>query len=233
MTKCLFLLAAGLAFSGVASAQSSGNFAASIDTTQCMLAEDTGLLSGGILPGPDGKLLLSTTIKTPAASQTGLIITPSLVTGLYTNTQILESLIESSVAAGVVVKVRLDGKPVLPATATNPGVVYDKRFQQVSTNIFSQVNACSDADGNDQECYIGQVQGSLSAHSFNFIAPSVGGGTHTLEVEWELQCFDNDGLPIACTTQLLPNTAGACAGPGTVTVQQVKAFTQSGGITIN
>jgi hypothetical protein len=28
------------------------------------------------------------------------------------------------------------------------------------------------------------------------------------------------------------NTAGACAGPGTFTIQQVKAFSQSGGVTI-
>lgn len=229
------VLAAAVAAAFVAPAalaQSSGNFAASIDTTQCTLAEDTGVLSGGILPNGDGKLLLSTTIKTPATSQTALVITPSLVTGLYTNTMVSESLTESSVAAGVVVKVRLDGKPVAPGTTENPGVIYDKRFQQISTNIFDAVTECSDDDGNDEECYLQTVQSTLSAHSFNFIAPSVGGGTHALEVEWEFQCFDNAGAPTACTTTFLPNTAGACAGPGTVTVQQVKAFTQSGGITI-
>jgi hypothetical protein len=38
--------------------------------------------------------------------------------------------------------------------------------------------------------------------------------------------------PSNCSTTYVANSAGACAGPGTVTVQQVKAFSQSGGVVI-
>jgi hypothetical protein len=39
-------------------------------------------------------------------------------------------------------------------------------------------------------------------------------------------------MSTACSTAYTTNEAGACAGPGTVTVMQTKAFTQSGGVTI-
>ena len=134
----------------------------------------------------------------------------------------------SANSAAVVVKVTLDGKPVLPATSDSPGVIYDQRFQQLSTNMFDRISGCSD----DPECNIELILSTLSAHSFNFIAPNVGGGVHQLKVEWEFRCTDSAGNPAECTQTYMANTAGACAGPGTVTVQQVKAFSQSGGVVV-
>jgi len=224
---------------GAAYAQSSGNFAASINTTQCTInrsatTDPAGALLGGIQPDSNGKLLLKTSIQTPNSSQTALIITPSLVTGLYTNTLVDESDPTSTQGAAVVVSVRLDGKPVLPATQERPGVIYDERFQKLSTNLFQHIEECSDdnTQTGDEPCNIELALSTLSAHSFNFIAPSVGGGSHDLEVEWRFECYDENGAKAACDTTYAANTAGACAGPGTVTVQQVKAFTQSGGITV-
>lgn len=218
-----------------AHAQSSGNFAASINNTQCTVNRLSGALLGGTTEADEnGGTLLSTTIQTPNSSQTALVITPSLVTGLYTNTLVTESAPESSRGAAVVVKVTLDGKPVQPATTATPGVIYEERFQQLSTNLFSHVEECRDdnTQTGDEECNIDFALSTLSAHAFNFIAPSVGGGNHTLKVEWEFQCYGNDGEEVPCTTAYTANTAGACAGPGTVTVQQVKAFSQSGGIKV-
>jgi hypothetical protein len=218
-----------------AHAQSSGNFAAAVTTTQCTVNRATGALLGGTTEANEnGGTILQTTIQTPNSSQTTLVITPSLVTGLYTNTLVTETAPESSRGAAVVVKVLLDGKPVLPATAQTPGVIYDERFQQLSTNVFSHIEECRDdneATG-DEQCNIDLALSTLSAHAFNFIAPNVGGGNHSLKVEWEFQCYGNDGEEVPCTTAYTANTAGACAGPGTVTVQQVKAFSQSGGIKV-
>jgi len=238
MSKSTWLGAAGALLAAAslpASAQSSGNFAASIDRTQCTVNRASGALLGGTTEADEnGGTLLETTIQTPNSSQTALIITPSLVAGLYTNTLVTESAPESSRGAAVVVKVTLDGKPVLPATAATPGVIYEERFQQLSTNVFSHIEECRDDNsqtGGD-ECNIELALSTLSAHAFNFIAPNVGGGNHRLKVEWEFQCYGNDGEEVPCTTAYSANTAGACAGPGTVTVQQVKAFSQSGGITV-
>lgn len=214
-----------------AMAASSGNFAASVQTTQCTVNRATGALG---MPASTGGTLLETTIQTPNSSQTALIINPSLVTGLYTNTLVTETAPSSTKGAAVVVTVTLDGKPVLPATANSPGIIYDERFQQLSTNVFSHIQECSDDNtlSGDDECNIDVALSTLSAHGFNFIAPNVGGGSHKLKVSWAFQCYGNDGTPEACTTAYTANSAGACAGPGTITVEQVKAFTQSGGITV-
>lgn len=210
-------------------AQSSGNFAASIQKTQCTINTVGGLSNSGGLNNNGGGTLLETYIQTPNSKFTTLLITPSLVTGLFTNTAVTTSMPTSANSAAVVVKVTLDGNPVLPATSGSPGVIYDQRFQQLSTNIFDKIDNCQ---GADPECNIDLVISTLSAHSFNFIAPNVGGGVHQLKVAWEFVCTDHNGNPTPCTETYTVNTAGACAGPGTVTVQQVKAFSQSGGIVV-
>lgn len=210
-----------------ARAESSGNFAASITTTQCTMNTQPGLPNSGGLNG-NPRTMLDTTIRTPNSQYTTLLITPSLVTGLFTNTAVTQDMQSSAVSAAVKVKVTLDGQPVAPATTGSPSVIYDQRFQQLSTNIFDQIATCSVMNN----CSLDLVQSTLSAHAFNFVAPNVGGGNHNLKVEWTFECTDNTGANVPCTTVYTANTAGACAGPGSVTVQQVKAFNQSGGITI-
>jgi hypothetical protein len=213
--------------SSAARAQSSGNFAAQINQSQCTINTVGGLPNSGGLQGGSGTLL-DTSIKTPNSQFTTLLITPSLVTGLFNNTAITQDMPTSANSAAVVVKVTLDGNPVAPATATQPSVTYDQRFQQLSSNIFSQLVTCSAMNN----CSVDLVESTLGAHSFNFVAPNVGGGVHNLKVQWEFACTDTNGAPTPCSQAYTANTAGACAGPGTVTVQQVKAFTQSGGVTL-
>ena len=188
-----------------------------------------GLPNSGGLNNNGGGTLLDTYIQTPNSKFTTLLITPSLVTGLFNNTQVTTSMPTSANSAAVVVKVTLDSKPVLPETTSSPSVIYDQRFQQLSAPVFSQIMECA---MNNNNCGIDLVESTLSAHSFNFIATNVGGGTHPLKVTWEFVCTDNNGTPTTCTQTFTANTAGACAGPGTITVTQTKAFTQSGGITV-
>jgi len=231
-----FLFAGGLAAVFTltnASAQSSGNFAAKIDTAACVVNNSTGALSGG-----NTETILHTTIKTPNSSQTALVIRPSLVTGLFTLSKTTALSPTAIAVAGVRVRVLLDGNIVAPGEGygapptdadTDPNndgwVYYDKRFQLLSTNLWNAIvnPACDDLTTPDvvEGCFIELINSTLSAHSLDFIAPSVGGGTHTVKVEWQLD-------PTAATA-----TEAACVGPGVLTVEQVKTFTQSGGIVIN
>jgi len=74
--------------SSAAWAQSSGNFAASIQTTQCTVNTSPLLPPApGSLDNHNGGMLLDTYIQTPNSKFTTLLITPSLVTGLFTNTR--------------------------------------------------------------------------------------------------------------------------------------------------
>lgn len=209
-------------------AQSSGNFTARVQTTQCTINTVGGLPNSGGLDNHGGGQLLSTTIKTPNSQFTTLLIRPSLVTGLFNNTQVTGAMESSANSAAVKVTVTLDGQPVAPATTATPSIIYDQRFQQLSSNVFDSISGCS-ANNN---CNIDLIESTLAAHSFDFVAPNVGGGTHTLVVSWSFECTGNDGTSTPCTMAYTTNTAGACAGPGTVTVQQVKAFSQSGGVVI-
>ncbi|PYU87261.1 MAG: hypothetical protein DMG08_28390, partial [Acidobacteria bacterium] len=182
--------------------------------------------------------VLDTTIKTPNSSQTALVIRPSLVTGLYTRTKTTATDPTATAVAGVRVRVLLDGNIVAPgggyggpptdldSDPNNDGwVYYDKRFQLLSTNLWTAIvnPACDDPATLDttEACFIELILSTLSAHSLDFVAPSVGGGTHTVKVEWQLD-------PSTATA-----TEAACVGPGVLTVEQVKTFSQSGGIVIN
>jgi hypothetical protein len=220
-------MAFAIAIGGSAFAQSSGNFTAYVATAQCALATDTGTLSGGLA----GDTVLSATIKTPNSSQTALLITPSLVTGLFTNTNISGSSgggsKSSNATAEIQVQVTLDGKPVAPATNASPYVTYDERFQQISTNLFNQISECTSSS----PCNLDLLLSTLSAHSFNFVAPSVGGGSHTVNVSWVISCFVN-GTQVACSQSSTTSSAAGCVGPGSVTIQQVQNFSQDGTITV-
>ena len=219
-------------------AQSSGNFSARIATAQCEINGTTGALSGGLTNN-----LLSTTIKTPNSGQTALLIRPSLLTGLFTKTKVDNTTLNGTATAiaGVRVRVLIDNKVVAPGapvgcdvtigSETCPNstisgndagwVYYDKRFQQLSTNIpsFLGPNCSTDPDV-ITPCYIDLILSTLNAGSFDFVVGDVGGGDHNLIVEWQLE-----------PSSAQANQA-ACVGPGVLTVEQVKTFSTGGGIVI-
>jgi hypothetical protein len=219
------VMALAATVSGTAFAQSSGNFAASLNTQQCTLSSSNGSLSGGMAGH-----LLTTSIQTPNSNQTTLLITPSFVTGLYSNTYITSTQSTANQTAEVIVSVLLDGKPVAPETTATPSVTYDARFQQISTQMWTQIAECQ----MNQKCDFSMVLSTLDAHSFDFVVPNVGGGSHNLDVSWAMACDNGSGSPSPskCSTTFANNSAAACVGPGVITVQQVKAFSQSGGVVI-
>jgi hypothetical protein len=218
MKKAIFVCAAVVLAATFAVAQSSGNFTAQVLTTACSI-DQAGNLTGGLADNT----IMSAQIQTPNSGSTALLIRPSLVTGLYTNTKLSASgsLTTATATAGLRVFVTLDGKPVAPDTGS--GVIFDERFQQLSTNLLTTITECTvlNPDGTTSNtCYLDLLQSTLSAHSFDFVAPNVGGGNHSLKVWWEL------------VTPKINGVQAACAGPGVLTVEQVKNFNQSGLISI-
>jgi hypothetical protein len=206
-----------------AHAQSSGNFTANLTTTQCTMNTIPGTENAGGFITTNPKKMLETVIKTPNSKFTTLLIRPSLVAGLFTNTGVNDNEY-SGRSAAVKVYVTLDDKPVAPATTDEPGIIYAQRFQQLSLADASDMATCSV----NNECNVDLVTSTLGAHSFDFVAPNVGGGDHKLKVAWEFTCSDAEGnmSPANCTMTYAANTAGACAGPGAITVTQVKNFSQ-------
>jgi hypothetical protein len=221
------IMALAVLASPFALAQSSGNFTANITTTQCTINTTPGLPNSGGLSGGSPHQVLDTYIKTSSGSGTTLLIRPSLVTGLFNNTEVTGAMETSANSAAVVVSVTLDGNPVPPATSSTPGIIYDQRFQELSSNVFDQISGCM----MNNNCSIDLIESTLAAHSFDFVATNVSEGVHHVVVTWDFQCTSN-GVSTACSTAYTTNTAGACAGPGSVTVTQTKAFSQSSGITV-
>ncbi len=223
------ILALAVLASPFASAQSSGNFTANITTTQCTINTTPGLPnSGGLSGGSPNHTVLDTYIKTSSGSGTTLLIRPSLVTGLFNNTEVTGAMETSANSAAVKVFVTLDGNPVAPATTASPGIIYDQRFQQLSSNVFDQISGCM----MNSNCSIDLIDSTLAAHSFDFVAPNLSQGVHHVQVQWDFVCTDNTGTTAPCSTAYTTNTAGACAGPGSITVTQTKAFSQSSGVTV-
>src|SRR5262245_52513048 len=132
-----------------ASAQSSGNFSATGTGAACKIGD------GGTLEGGTGQQIFKANISTSNAAGVTLNIRPSLVTGLFTDTKVSTTIPKASADIGIQVCVTVDGKGdgILPSNC----VVYDQRFQQISTNLFDQLEECTSAPtstgcANDTDC---------------------------------------------------------------------------------
>jgi len=231
MRKFASIVVLSLAMSSLALAQSSGSFSASIANTACTLNTSTGQIGNGL----PGGTVISTTVQTPNSSSTALDIRFSAVTGLFTDTKVSNTVSTSTAVAGITVFATIDGQPIAPNKTCSAGagcynvdgvlqtgVVYDERFQQISQNFLSLLAgliACTTTPTG--ACDFDLVQSTLSAHSMDFVAPNVGQGSHNLKVSWA----------VTNVTSGSNANAAACIGPATLTVTQVKAFSQSGGIT--
>lgn len=247
MRHLVYLLIVAVVFSFAAQptlAQSSGNFAAYINTMKCSVNNQDGTLNGGFVScevmTDDGGItttncpqveMLSTSLQTPNSSQTAILLGGSLGIGLYTKTKTKGKGTESSSATAngrVDVAVEICDEDGNNCTHVAPSpVTFGQRFQQLTVQLDDVIDACE--DDLENECPPESVELVLSTiemnHS-NFVEPNPGGGVHTLKLTATV-----DGNTMAD----LGNNAevGVCAGPGVFTVQQVKAFSQSGGIDIN
>src|SRR5262249_54363738 len=204
MITCLI----GATFTTAAFAQSAGSFSATFADAQCSIADSDGKLSGGI----QGTSLPDVQVKVPGGSGTALVITPSLVTVLYTQNNITKMIPTDKQNVGLRVNVLVDNSTagVVPEiTKDNPGVIYDQRFISVSAGFLSSITTCLTT------C-LSIVQSTLSAHTFNFYISNLAPGTHTIKVMWDL----------------IGGGDGVCVGPGTLTVEQVKNFNCNTGISL-
>ena len=212
MKKAVFMLgvlfAIALSNTPAVWAQSSGSFSASFAATQCSITATDGTLSGGIAENS----LPPVTVKVSSGSGVALVITPSLVTGLYTKNKLNSTSYTSTQNVGLRVKVMVDGSTagVIPELGGD-GVIYAQRFQQVTASFLNGLETCV------SDCFQ-IVQSTLSAHSFHFYIANLLPGTHTISVSWNIVGGQSG--------------EGACVGPGTVTVEQVKNFNFNTGVTL-
>jgi hypothetical protein len=104
-------------------------------------------------------------------------------------------------------------------------VIYDQRFIQVSSSVFQNIAGCSTTFTTTTlnstttvttttiaTCFQ-LIESTLSAHSFNFYV-SAPGGSYKFDVDAQLFVGNNN----------LSGSIAGCAGPGTITVEQVKNF---------
>ena len=219
--------------SGLALAQSSGNFSGSYYEAACAIntasvtAGGTQTFTGGVCTNnaSDGTCeILNTGVKTSSGSGVTLLIQPSGVTGLYTDTKVSNTITTSTAEIGIQVCVTVDGSAkYVEGGDANGCAIYDERLQQVSQNFLAGVatvaNCSSTAGSTDNTCFLDFLQATLSAHSYNFIA-QVPNGYHNVRASWSIVNASASG----------GGTVGACLGPGNVLVTQTKVFNNSGAI---
>ena len=244
---------AGILFAANALAASSGNFSATEDSNQCTINSGTGVLVGGIGGGPSSSAGTvfeiggnDISVQVSSGAGTTLIVTPSLVTGLFTDNQISAKNPTSTQDVGIMVNVSVTGPnagavKIAPLVTSGAGagnnggdctvpvggvascVIYDQRFVQVSSQVIASLSGCTAISASANSTCFELIESTLSAHSFNFYVQVPQTGTYTFDVDAQLFVGAS-------------NTAGAgsiagCAGPGTVTVQQVKNFSFDSTIT--
>lgn len=198
-------------------AQSSGNFVAHIGNAACEMDSGDGSLGGGV-----GEVTWETKIKVPNGSGTAMHIIPSFVTGLLTKTKLATDVLTSAAHVGIEVCVDLD-QGMINGQTDPYCVTYDKRFQQLSSNLFTTLlRDCDPVLADIQPCELELVLSTLAAHSYNFVGHNIPGGIRTVTV-------DVNFLDVDSTS----GNEAACIGPGSVTITQVKVFNQGDGIVLD
>jgi hypothetical protein len=166
-----------------------------------------------------------------------LFVTPSLVTGLYTNTKTRTSpgtTSSATASGGVYLRAVLydsQGNVILAEPIKScdtgilgcyadanglKGVVFDSRVQTLTQSLSNCVVNLGISTGTctfDQTTQL--ILQTTSAHSFGFIFPNVGVGVYTLSIEGSL---DSN----AFGSGLASATGGAAFGLGSVTVESVR-----------
>ncbi len=238
----VFAVAAlALALATVAAyAESSGNFSAIGTGAACAIG------AGGALSGGTTQHVFTANVSTSNGNGVTLLIRPSLVTGLFTDTKIDTTVSTASADVGIEVCLTVDGsgEGILPSSCA----VYDQRFQQISSHLFDQLSECTaaptttactaDADcaslgtgftcdttagfcvGPNPLCDFDLITSTLSAHSFDFVIPVSAGRPHVVEATWSV---------IGAGASPSSHVA-SCVGPGMVTVTQFKVFNNSGAL---
>ncbi|UCC76157.1 MAG: hypothetical protein JSW37_11660 [Anaerolineales bacterium] len=158
----------------------------------------------------DWTTILSNEIKTP--NQKDLFIDVSLECGLYTDTKVdsLGGYLDRAEAeASVQVQVLIDGQPALPGSVTfcKRSQILEAEFMGLLTdeegNVCIEVTevctdpldpaTCEHVVTIDEDCLrpetLRLILETMNANSFNFIAPNLTPGTHTVEVQAKVESF--------------------------------------------
>ena len=223
--SCAVISAAGTASSKAAAQINTVTTCGAFASSPCTNTDS----SGRWLP------VMTTQIKTSNVSD--LFAGVSLVTGIYTSTTVKGNstgTTSSAVAEGTVrVRVLLD----LPSAGcqdncTNAdhrtlpdlgqGVVFDQRVQSLTANlgfIFTGQCAASPTTCTLTPEEITLVLDTTSAHSFNFLLPNVGVGTHNLVVQAQVS---TDNTSVFTTTNGGVSISNALFGLGSLTIDAVR-----------
>ncbi len=180
-----------------------------------------------LLPPTNGtggwETILANNIKT--ANQKDLFIGASLEVGLFTKTEAKSKNLQTDVSLA---KAQVDVRVLVDGTEAEPGpVVYGRRSQELAATLEGAIGGClslvTNLDGTtsivvDTNCVapetIQLILDSTDAATFNFVAPDVPVGVHTVAVQARIQT----------ATSATAGTAEAMAtvGKGTMTVESVR-----------
>jgi hypothetical protein len=196
------------------------------------------IFSGASVPvTPDNfATIMSSTIK--VSNSQSLFVSPSLVTGLYTQTKVKSSpgnTSSATAAGGVFLRAIVTnqstgvvtvGYPTAVCTADilgchadtngNYGVTLDTRVQTLTQSISDCVVTVGTSTGSCTfDLTTDLVLKTTSAHTFNFIFPSVGVGTYTVAIQ---AAVNSDSV----TSGLATAVGAAAYGLGSLTVESVR-----------
>lgn len=180
--------------------------------------------------------VLKASIKT--ANKKDLLIGVSLETGLYTETSVKGKGGDkgtSTAEAGIFVKVEVDGQQADPEVSPTE-VIFDERLQELTATLGGVLSDCEDLNGDGiisvDECTltdeeIGLILKTMSAHHFNYVARDLPSGDHEITVH-VLGTTDTTSVTEGDATT--EESATVTVGRGSLTVEEVRAINQEGGI---
>lgn len=170
---------AGMAFAGSNTSNGVPAQKASYGTSDVMVTTDNGTWQ----TDPD---MNAVTIHTPNNSANSLIISFTGESTLITDNKLSGST-GSTATAALYVRVEVDGStaPVLLESDTGTsadGVALNYRFIKLTGNLWESTTSANFTGLPEQ--YIDIYEETRSANGFNFIVPDIGGGTHTITVQY-------------------------------------------------
>jgi len=181
--------------------------------------------------------IMSSTIK--VSNSQSLFVSPSLVTGLYTQTKVKSSpgsgTSSATAAGGVFLRAIITNQstgevqtayPVAACTGDilgchadangNFGVTLDSRVQTLSQDISACIVTVGDQTGSCTfDLTTNLILKTTSAHTFNFIFPNVGVGSYTVEIQAAVNAD-------AVTSGQATGVGAAAYGLGSLTVESVR-----------
>lgn len=232
-------LAAGVAGSSGAFAQSAGSFSGAVSNVAIVptIVCDAGSTSstGALNCDNTAANFMQLSIKV-SNGDTSLLVGGSLETSLLTNTSTTGGGGKQTASAtgSIIVTMEVDGQLAPVGCTSNcpigvaypPMVTYDERQQTLTTNLGSICNTvggvitCTGAES------IQLILSTTSAHAFNFIVPGLAGGVHTITFKIAV------ATDATATSLLAGAEAQAAVGVGSLTAQVVKTLTPFDSITV-